>query len=85
MDPSIIKFVPWQHKNSKLQHRVGDEIKETDLTTLDAPNCWYISNNTKFNPEAFTTENSVNWGGKIEEETDKGFKVTMFAALRMLY
>ena len=85
MDPSIIKFVPWQNKDQNLNHRVGDEIKDLRFNTTEAPNCWYVSNNTKFDPETWFTENSVNWGGKIEGETEKGYKVTMFGALRLLY
>jgi|6_EtaG_2_1085325.scaffolds.fasta_scaffold12671_2 hypothetical protein len=85
MDPSIIKFVPWQNRELNLNHRVGNEIRDLGFNTTQAPNCWYLSNNTKFNPETWFTENSVNWGGEIEEEPKKKYKVSMFAALRLLY
>ena len=65
---------------------MGDDIVDLNINTMDAPNCWYLSNNTKFNPETWFTEKSANWGGSIEGvEPEKGFRVTMLAALRLLY
>ena len=86
MDPSIIKFVPWQNREQNLNHREGDDITDLKINTMDAPNCWFLSNNTTFNPETWFTEKSANWGGPIKGvEPEGGFRVTMFGALRLLY
>jgi len=85
-DPSIMKIVPWQRREEKLTHRVNGELQPSDLTPLDMPNCWMLSNNTTFNPDTWFTEKSANWGGPIEGvEPEGGFRVTMFGALRTLY
>jgi len=86
MDPSIMKIVPWHRKEHRLNHRVGGEIVDMGIKAQDAPNCWFLSNNTTFNPETWFTEKSANWGGGVKGiEPEGGFRVTMFGALRTLY
>mgnify|MGYP003134865004 CR=1 FL=1 len=86
MDPSIIKFVPWQNKEQNLNSRVGGKISDTGHSTMKAPNCWYLSNNEKFDPKTWFSEASVNWGGPVKGVIpENGFRVTLLGALRMLY
>ena len=85
-DPSIMKLVPWQRRHKPLSHRVNGKLEESGKTPLDAPNCWMVSNNTEFNEDTWFTEQHVNWGGPIKGvEPEKGYRVTILGALRILY
>tara|TARA_R100000655_G_C2980006_1_gene191646 strand:- start:273 stop:1283 length:1011 start_codon:yes stop_codon:yes gene_type:complete len=85
LDPSIIKFVPWQHKDVELRHRVGGQIVDIGKTSKDVPNCWYVSNNTTFDADKWFTEPTLNWGGRIPSLDGTGYRATMIGALRMLH
>jgi hypothetical protein len=85
-DPSILKFVPWQHRKKGINHRVGDHIVSSGKTPCDVPNCWFVSNSADFNPSTWFTESYVNWGGAVSGLIPEGgFRVTMIGALRILY
>tara|TARA_R100000458_G_C8272939_1_gene247771 strand:- start:1967 stop:3004 length:1038 start_codon:yes stop_codon:yes gene_type:complete len=87
MNPAVMKIVPWHRKDENLYDRSeSGELEETDLTPVDAPNCWFLSNNVDFDEDNWHSENSVNWGGSVEGlKPESGYRVTILGALRTLY
>ena len=86
MDRSVMKIVPWHRRKCELNHRVEGQLVGKGLKAEDAPNCWFLSNNANFNVDTWLSEESANWGGKVEGlKPEGGFRVTMIGALRTLY
>tara|TARA_R100001594_G_scaffold961_2_gene3951 strand:+ start:2244 stop:3341 length:1098 start_codon:yes stop_codon:yes gene_type:complete len=85
-DPSIMKIVPWQWRNSPLNAWKDNKLQDTGLTPKDMPNCWFLSNTTNFDLNTWFTSKEVSYGGKVPGlEPEGGFHVTMIGALRVLY
>lgn len=88
-DPSIMKFVPMVSYGRNLRTRNEDgKLVQIDLAPRDCPNVWYFRRNSKFRPETFLHEPSVNWGND-DTYTDslgiRGKRSVMLAAIRIAF
>ena len=77
LDPTIAKFTPLSYASSPL--RVF-----ADLTPADCANVTFLRRNDDFDPKAWYTEPTVNWGQE-GSSTKRGGRSTMVAALRVLH
>jgi hypothetical protein len=79
-DPTIMKFVPKDAANSKLWDNCT--WMESEETPKECPNVWFFDRNERFDPEAFLTEPTINWGN---HKSLGGGRSVMLPALRLLH
>lgn len=80
MDPTIQKFIPYEHLNKKLFD--SNRWVESDISVLQCPNVFGIERNERFNHEIFLTERTFNWG---DHKDYGGCRSVMLIAIRLLY
>ena len=88
-DPGVLKLCPWPKLNNRLRTKEGGKFRDLDLTPRKCPNVVGIKRNSIFNPEAWLTESTINWGnGKKGTESKSGFPrvlSSMIQAIRLCY
>lgn len=80
LDPTIQKFIPYEHLNKKLFD--SNKWIESDTVVSQCPNVFGIERNERFNHETFLTERTFNWG---DHKDYGGCRSVMLIAIRLLY
>lgn len=77
LDPGITKFYPLAYQDMPLREHPAK-------TPRDCPNTWFIRRNDKFDAKTWLHEDTINWGQE-GDDSRRGGRSTMVAALRILY
>ena len=80
LDPTIQKFVPYDHLNQKIFD--NEKWTMSDIMVKDCPNVLGFHRNEKFNHATFLTESTFNWGN---HKNYGGGRSVMLVAIRLLY
>jgi hypothetical protein len=80
LDPTIQKFVPHSHLNSKIFD--NEKWLTSDIVVKNCPNVFAYHRNEKFNHNTFLTEDTFNWG---DHKNYGGGRSVMLVAIRLLY
>ena len=82
VDPTIAKFVPFDHAEKFIIDSTIDPPKVLDTRVGDCPNVWYYRRNEYFVAERFLFEDTLNWGNHSDIG---GARSVMLPALRILF
>jgi hypothetical protein len=88
-DPAILKFTPMAHRQKKILLRDARErLVAGPHAAGEMPNVLFYCRNEEFRPEAWLSEDTINWGNHrdvADPRGHRGCRSVMLAAVRILH